>query len=130
MSDTRKRKAAVEQAHKHISRAIYLREVLPSHRLPSANELSQEIGVSRPSVLEALKILSKEGVVQINRGRTGVEVLPSVGTNRKKRLDWLDANRETVVEMVLIREMVEPGIVRIVASREVSESVRRALKKT
>src|SRR5437870_1469082 len=106
--------SAVEQAHRHLSQLIHLHG-LPSRRLPSVRELSRGIGVSVPSVLLALKRLEAEGFISIRRGRTGVEVRELDPAARDRRLDWLDENRLTVLQMAHLRAALEPRIARILA---------------
>lgn len=51
--------------------AIALGEYLPGHRLPPERKLAAAMGVSRPSVREALARLDGSGILDIRRGRSG-----------------------------------------------------------
>ena len=106
------RRGAVEQARRYLSNTLEFRRFKPGDRLPSASELSQKIGVSRPSVLAALKILEEEGRIEVKPGRGGARVLaadPAV----QRRLAW--EKRDSLSEMSVLREILEPGIVKLAA---------------
>src|SRR5215211_1553365 len=53
-------------------------EFKPGSRLPAERELAQQLGVSRPSVREALIALEVEGWVEVRTG-SGVYVLERAG---------------------------------------------------
>jgi len=48
----------------------------PAWRLPSERELADELGVSRPSVREAVIALEMRGIVEVH-GRAGIVILPA-----------------------------------------------------
>lgn len=55
----------------HLRRLIHLGEVGPGDRLPPERELAEQLGVARISLREALKILQRDGYVQVKRGAQG-----------------------------------------------------------
>jgi GntR family transcriptional repressor for pyruvate dehydrogenase complex len=122
MSETEvpNRRVAVEQARRAITQLINLKEIRPGAKLPSADALAQEIGVSRPVVLDALKIIQAEGKIVVRPGRAGATVLQPAGPQLDVRVDWIYRNRATISQMTLLREMIEPGIARILAEKGMS----------
>lgn len=56
-------------------------EFLPGARLPPERDLAKQLGVSRPSVREALIALEVEGLVEVRIG-SGIYVLPVQGRDR------------------------------------------------
>ena len=111
------RRGAVEQACVHISSLIDLHRVQPGGRLPSAAELAQQIGVSRPAVLQALKILSAQGRLIVRPGRGGTWVTETAATDHTARRAEAVAHRDRIIQMAHLREMVESGVARLVAER-------------
>lgn len=61
---------------RQIARLIEERSRDPDWHLPSERELADELGVSRPSVREAVIALEMRGIVEV-RGRAGIVVLPN-----------------------------------------------------
>lgn len=61
---------------RRIARLIEENSHDPNWRLPSERELAEELGVSRPSVREAVIALEMRGIVEV-RGRAGIVVLPT-----------------------------------------------------
>lgn len=59
-----------------IARLIEERSGDPDWRLPSERELADDLGVSRPSIREAVIALEMRGIVEV-RGRAGIVVLPN-----------------------------------------------------
>jgi len=73
----------VRKAHKtyqqiiiHIRGAISSGKLRPGDRLPPETELARRLGVSRPTVREALKVLEALNVLESSTGPTGA---PSCG---------------------------------------------------
>ena len=42
---------------------------LPGEKLPNENRMAEELGISRTTLREAVRILAANGVVEIQRGR-------------------------------------------------------------
>lgn len=79
-------------------------------RLPQERALAEELGVSRPSVREALAMLALLGVVDIRPGQ-GTFV-----RNRRPALrTWMKEAWQPVEEVIGARKMCEEGIVRHLA---------------
>ena len=54
-----------------ITEAIRAGDVKVGERLPSEQSLSEQLGVSRPTLREATKLLAQAGVVQVLPGSSG-----------------------------------------------------------
>lgn len=65
-----KTQPAYEHVCARVRRAIHLGDYLPGDRLPSERDLSDQLGVSRVTVREALRVLEGEGYV-VTTGRAG-----------------------------------------------------------
>lgn len=113
----------MDQAHRHLTTILDLRRVQPGGRLPAAAELAAEIGVSRPAVLQALKILTNEGRVIVRPGRGGTWAATHQPSNLDARIARAWENRDAILEISALRAMVEPGVARLVASRGLSPAL-------
>lgn len=111
------RRGAVEQAVSYLTGLIDLRRVRPGDRLPSAAVLAAEVGVSRPAVLQALKLLASQGRVIVRSGRGGTWVAGHEAENLDVRLARAWENRDRIIQMAHLREMLEAGAARLVAER-------------
>lgn len=114
------RRSAVQQAQLHITTMIDLRRVSPGGRLPSSAALAEQIGVSRPAVLQALKILADQGRVIVRPGRGGTWVAGHAADNLEARIARAWERRDTIIQMAHLREMLEPGVARMVATTGIS----------
>ncbi|WP_016835544.1 FadR/GntR family transcriptional regulator [Herbaspirillum lusitanum] len=71
-------------------------------RLPSERDLSVQLGVSRPSLREALIALEVEGYIEVHMG-SGIYVCPPV--QRERRIDL--SSEEGPLELIRARAMLE-----------------------
>lgn len=111
------RRGAVEQTLSHLESMMDLRQVRPGDRLPSAAELAREIGVSRPAVLSALKILASQGRVIVKPGRGGNWVTEHEPDNLDLRIARAWEQRDRIIQIAHLREILEPGCARLAAER-------------
>lgn len=97
----------------------------PGARLPAERDLAQQLGVSRPSLREALIALEIEGSVEIRMG-SGIYV-----TAEQDRRPWqLGSMGESPLELMQARATVEGAVVLLAAARvtqEFLESLRQVL---
>jgi GntR family transcriptional regulator, sialic acid-inducible nan operon repressor len=114
----------VDRAYQYIASLIDLKRVPHGGLLPRAELLAREIGVSRPSVLTALGLLEKQGLVRVGTGRAGVRVAELTGASRDARVAWLFEHRRVIDEMAILRTIVEPGVIRLVAERGLSNGLK------
>ena len=63
--------AAYEVVTERIRRAIHIGSYLPGDKLPPERMLAQQLGVSRTTVREAIRVLEGEGYVVSRRGASG-----------------------------------------------------------
>lgn len=84
--------AVVRQVEKLILRGI----LRPGERLPSERELSDKLGVSRPSLREAVAELQKRGLLEA-RANAGIFVTDVLGSAFSEALIGLFANHDEAV---------------------------------
>lgn len=106
---------------RQIARLIDEKGKDPAWRLPSERELAEELGVSRPSVREAIIALEMRGIVEV-RGRAGIIVLPAAAS-----VPNFDAANTDVgagpFEILEARKAVESSAAAIAASRATSYDI-------
>lgn len=76
---------ASEQIALQIRRYLEQRHLRPGDRIGTEQELAAEFGVSRPTLREALRLLSASHLIRVGRGRTGgifVARTPNEGMGR------------------------------------------------
>ncbi len=102
----------------------------PGSRLPAERQLAEEIGVSRPTVREALAALELMGVVDTHVGAgTFVREVPADTDGRTADRAAADASPQ---EILRVRLLVEPGVARIAAAnweRQTLAAIARPVRK-
>src|SRR5512142_3374329 len=101
---------------RQLSELIAAGEFTPGQRLPSERDLAQQLGVSPPSVREALIALEIEGKVEVRVG-AGVFVIGP----RPTAAATLDEEGEGPFELLAARSAVE-GETAALAAREATEA--------
>jgi DNA-binding FadR family transcriptional regulator len=104
-----------EQIAKHLTQLIRDRNMRPGDRLPPERELASQLGVSRPSVREAMIALEAAGVVEVRTGSgTYVRELASPGNFRLPWAIQQDAG-PGVREQFQARKLIEPEMAALAA---------------
>lgn len=103
------------------------RRFSPGDKLPNENDLSEELGVSRATLREAVRILTTSGLLEIRRG-CGTYVLeqtPSADYGALQRAAQATANVRDLFEMRLI---FEPENAYLAASRATDAELAAILR--
>jgi GntR family transcriptional regulator, transcriptional repressor for pyruvate dehydrogenase complex len=108
---------AHEEVIDQITRAIRAGYFAPGDSLPYLEELAQSMGVSKPTVGAALKVLSKAAVIETRRGSTGGVIVAS--DIIPVDVLGLTVNRWnlTPVELVEARRPIELELARLAGQR-------------
>jgi len=89
---------------------IQCRELAPADKLPAEKDLSEQLGVSRPTLREALHMLVGEGLLEIRRGRgVFVRELSSASAIHAGVVSLLLMSEE-LYEIQQVRHILEPEI--------------------
>jgi DNA-binding FadR family transcriptional regulator len=86
-------------------------------RLPAERDLARQLGVSRPSVREALIALEVEGLVEVRTG-SGIYVQPARGRNgavRRIATKEVDGTEWGPLQLMQARELVESEVAALAA---------------
>ncbi len=134
MSDEQELFQIVRRQHVWSSVVDQIRELIdsgrlrPGDRLPSERQLCAQLGVSRVSVREALRVLESIGYVEVRSG-SGAYVRQVPGLGRTPLRDWLREHDGLVERLFELRELAEPGLASMVAE-EPDEAIVPALRAT
>lgn len=94
--------------------------IKPGERLPSERELAEQLGVSRPTIREAMIALELSGVIEIRTG-SGIYV-----TERKVKLEpELNDNGVGPFEILEIRYIIESEACALAAARITDEQIEQ-----
>lgn len=93
----------------------------PGDRLPSERELSALLGVSRPSLREAIKSLQAEGRLSVRHGQGVYVEEPATSRQLKRSLVSYEHDME---ELYAMREVLEVPAARWAAQRRDTEQTR------
>ncbi|MBI1299725.1 FCD domain-containing protein [bacterium] len=106
------------QIARQIADAVQQGQLPPGEKLPAERLLAEQLGVSRPSVREALCALEILGIVE---GRTGdgtyVRRTPTEWTYVGTIFDEFAEREESPLEVLETRLLLEPQIARLAAER-------------
>jgi DNA-binding FadR family transcriptional regulator len=101
-------------------------------RLPAERDLALQLGVSRPSVREALIALEVEGMIEVRTG-SGIYVQSTQAQNRKSSATASDAPTEWgPLEVMSARIIVESEVAALAAQnaqKKDLQAIRKALQK-
>ena len=134
MSDEQELFQIVRRQHVWSSVVDQIRELIdsgrlkPGDRLPSERQLCTQLGISRVSVREALRVLESVGYVEVRSG-SGAYVREVPGVGRIPLHDWLREHDGLVERLFELRELAGPGLASMVAE-EPDETIIPALRAT
>ena len=100
-------------------------ELRPGDRLDSERELAKKLGISRPSLREAIQVLQTQGRLLVKHG-IGVFLIEDEEAERLR--DSLRASHHSIEELFQMREILEAPAVEWAAERR-SEEQLMAMKK-
>ena len=99
-----------EAAIEHITEAIERAGLRTGDRLPSEGALAEQLGISKPTLRQALRVLELSGLVQVRRGKAGgifvvTDLVPSVAIFTAVKLE-----EEAAVDVLRARRVLERAV--------------------
>ena len=94
----------------------------PGDKLPNEVELSQELGVSRATLREAIRSLCAQGVLEVRRGK-GTFVSPQVEEIEDFGFDRLNGVKGRLRDLFELRAIFEPSAARLACLRATEEEM-------
>lgn len=125
--ETRKAGKTYERIIQHIRGEISSRKLRPGDRLQPETDLARSLGVSRPTVREALKVLESQNVLRSSTGPTGGTFVGSIdGTSVAEYLKdsislLLDVDELTLEELWEVREVTDVPAAELAAVRRTEQ---------
>lgn len=97
-------------------------------KLPSERRMSEEFGVSRNVVREALRALSEKGLVNIHTGKGVFVTIPDDGLIANKLETAIISSKYSLLDVLEVRESIELSVIKK-ASKLATEENITSLKK-
>jgi GntR family transcriptional regulator, transcriptional repressor for pyruvate dehydrogenase complex len=118
-----------QQLADNVKSQIINGDLVSGDKLPNEKELSEQYGVSRTVVREAMKALAQEGLIEVQAGR-GTYVVYQTLDAVKRSLGNLGMFEKDHYwgDLVEVRELLEPGITYLAAQRASPEWVESMAK--
>ena len=99
----------------------------PGDKLPNELELSEQLGVSRATLREALRMLIARGVLEVRRGK-GTFVSERVEEIENFGFSDVGQLRGQLRDLFELREIFEPGAARLACRRATEEELAEILQ--
>jgi DNA-binding FadR family transcriptional regulator len=109
--------ASYELVVDQIRRAIRTGRFVAGQKLPPERELARQLGVSRTTVREALRVLQGEGLVETKRGRSGGPVVLGDAVSAAAMRRMVRDRLAEIDDIYDFRIVVEAGTARLAAER-------------
>jgi GntR family transcriptional repressor for pyruvate dehydrogenase complex len=101
------RETVCEAVIEQIKSGVRSNRYTPGSRLPSERALAEQLGISRPTIREALRTLTVLGVVEARQG-SGTQLSPSSANVLKSSFEFLMLlDQPTVYALYEARELIE-----------------------
>ena len=110
--------SVTSHAISQIKQLIMSGEISPGEKLPKESELAMKLGVSRSSLREAVRALTALGVLDARQGDgTYVTSLEPYLLLQGTRFVVELLEKETLLELLMVRRLLEPGATALAAAR-------------
>lgn len=104
------------------------KRIKAGHKLPNELVLSQQMGVSRTTLREAIRTLTARGVLEVRRGR-GTFVSEKIGEIEDFGFSNLDQMRGRLMDLFELRSIFEPRAAGLACRRATDEELAEILRR-
>ncbi len=101
-------------------------EFMPGDQLPGENILSEELGISRSTLREAIRILASQGILEVYRGK-GTFISPDLKVLGDYGLNQMENIRVQLKDLYETRLIFEPEVSAIACRRATNDEINRIL---
>ncbi|SDN98992.1 FadR/GntR family transcriptional regulator [Alkalicoccus daliensis] len=120
-----KKKLIYQVVYEAIEKKIRAGEWKPGDKIPTVQQLSEDLGVGASSVREAIRILSQQKILKVEQGR-GTYVEQELGEKPSEQLDFLE--KSSIEQLSRARLIIEPELAALVAEDGTMEELKEILK--
>jgi len=114
-----------EEVAAQLERRILDGVLQPGDKLPPERELAERFDVSRSAVREAIRSLELKGLVEPRPGEGTLVRTPSIDSLLNPLASLLGQKRELVLELLEVRQMIEPPLAARAARNAGPEDIAR-----
>jgi GntR family transcriptional regulator, transcriptional repressor for pyruvate dehydrogenase complex len=107
-----------------IKNLIINKQLKPGDKLPNENELAQMMGVSRPTLREAIKTLASSNIVVVKRG-CGTYVSQKPGLVDDPLGVNFMSDKNLLLSLFEARILIEPGVAYLAAERATASDMKK-----
>lgn len=120
-----KKKLVYQVVYEAIEKKIREGVWKPGDKIPTVQQLSEDLGVGASSVREAIRILSQQKILKVEQGR-GTYVQQELGEKPAEQLDFLE--KSSIEQLSRARLIIEPELAALVAEDGTMEELKEILK--
>jgi len=114
-----------QRAAEQIEELIRLGKLSAGDRLPSERELSEQLGVSRTVVREAIKLLRAAGLVRVRMGVGSFITVPSRNILEGPLSRLSAPGHKLIQDLIQVRDAIEPPIAALAAQNATDEDIAK-----
>ena len=118
-----KQKSVVDSVREQLIAMIRDGLLQPGMKLPSENTLKGQLGISRPSLREAIRMLEGEGLLEVRRGQGIFVREPSPASAIQSHVVSLLLSSGDFEEFLEIRAILEPALAQRAALKATAEQL-------
>ena len=122
-----KKSLAQQTAERLYSHIVVEKRLAPGEKLPNELVLSEQMGVSRATLREALRTLTARGILEVRRGK-GTFVSDRVETIEDFGFSDLERLRGQLRDLFELRAIFEPSAARLACRRATEEELAEILR--
>ena len=100
-----------------LRRELSLGRIRVGERLPAERQLAQQLGVSRETVRQAIRVLEGSGQVIVKRGAQGGAFIQASAIDHNVVREDLVGHRDEILEHIEYRAVIESGAAALAAGR-------------
>ncbi len=112
-----------ESAIEHVIEGIERARLRPGDRLPSEGELAGQLGISKPTLRQALRILERAGLLVVRPGKGGGIFLGSALVPTEAISSEVAGEEHHVVDVLRGRRVLERAVTHVAATAMTDEDV-------